>query len=145
MAATTVGVIYSGTTGRIRSVVIPDFDSQLINRALGKGEAIQIVSSATYSSLSLDGLQSFLEGITGLSPTSDRYVSIDASGNVIDIHIADPVGCADLSPYAGCSLTAHATANRTDILWNNKLLPNTPMSRSSNNLGLQSVLGRTRN
>jgi len=143
MTITSVGVVYSGTTWRIRSIIVPDDDTQLLGRSLGKGELMQNIALSTYLSVDLAGLQSLLNGLTGNSPVGDRYVSVDGSGNVVDIHIADPIGCGDASPHLGCILTAHSAAIILDILWNGKFLPNIPMSRVSNSLGLNNVLGRS--
>jgi|SRR5215469_12404833 len=138
MAVTTIGLVYSTTSWRLRSIVIPDDDTQLAGHPLGQGEAMKIVALADYSAAS--DVQGLLDGLTGHSPSGDRYISLDASGNVVDIHIADPVGCGDPSPYLDCSLVAHATAARSDLYWNGRLFPNTPMTAHANSLGLHYVL-----
>ncbi len=113
-----VGLVYSATTWRLRSVVIPENDSQLTGRAVGRGEALQIISSDTYAANPGDQLQVILNGLTGQVPSGDRYISVDSGNNVVSVHIADPAGCGDTAPQPGNSLIAHDTAVHGDLYWN---------------------------
>lgn len=90
------------------------------------GEAQLTVSTAQYNSFAgLNDIQAFVNISTGKTPTGDRYVSVDASHNVLSAHIADP-SCGDVAPQTGGSLVVHATANPRDLLWGGNLLPNIP-------------------
>ena len=126
MAVTTVGLVYSITTGRLRSIVIPDYDSDLPAHTIGRGEAMLVIPMAQYAGQSESGLQA----IIGLTPTNDRYISVDQNTNVISSHIADPVGCDDVSPYVNCTLIAHPTAKQGDYYINGVVVrPARPTTR----------------
>lgn len=112
MPASTVGLVYSQTTGRLRSIVIPDNNGELIGRKLNSGESILIISSSQFATASADGLQDMVTATTGTTPVNDRYVflkNIDSIEYVIAAVIADPVGCGDMAP-PGMTLIAHDSA-----------------------------------
>lgn len=119
MPASSVQLVYSQTTGRLRSIVVPDADRELIGRTVKSGESILIISSAEYAtaSASADGLQAMVTAITGAPPAEDRYVflqNIDSIEYVITAVIADPVGCGDMPP-PGMTLIAHDSAGTGHI------------------------------
>lgn len=117
-------IVYSAASGRVRRIIVPSGGP-----ALAGGEALLTVSQATYLGFAdLNAVQAFVTSSTGKTPANDRYVAVDASNNVLSVHIADPA-CGDVAPRAGASLVAHATANPGDLLWNGKLIPNTPVTR----------------
>jgi len=80
-------VVYSATTGRIRSVVIGS-TQDLSSVKVGKGEAKIILDNGLYGDLPT--LQSTVSLQTGLTPSNDRYAIVDPQGNVIGATIADP-------------------------------------------------------
>lgn len=127
MASTTVGLVYSNATGRIRQIVIPDNDAELSSLVMGAGQSIHVMSAAAYAGQSLEQLQATLSSITGVTPTNDRYVEVDASGNVLVAHIADPMsGDGPLTP--GATFFSHAVAQPGDLLigGGKTLLPQNP-------------------
>ncbi len=120
-------IIYSIATGRLRRVVTPS--SNLVKHS---GEGQLAVSTAQYNSFAgLDDIQAFVNALTGLTPSDDRYVSVDASYNVLSAHIADPA-CGDVAPQTGSSLfVVQAIANAGDLLWDGaNVLRNKPLSAS---------------
>ncbi len=120
-----VDIGYSIRTGRLRWIVVPSANLQ---RHSGEGQLT--VSDAQYQGFAAgtDAIQAFVNGVTGLTPSGDRYVSVDASHNVLSAHIADPAS-GDVAPQTGLPLVAHATANAGDLLWGGNLLPNAPLSK----------------
>jgi hypothetical protein len=90
------------------------------------GELTLTVADAQYGSVS--DVQLLVNAITGKTPSGDRYVSIDESGNVVASHIADPA-CGDTAPGSHTSLVLDDKAAPGDLLFGgSKLLPNTPVS-----------------
>jgi len=111
MASTTVGLIYSASTGRLRWWVIPDDDSQIANFVSpNPGEAALIVSQAQYqAAANVAGLQALVNAVSGKAPDAeDRYVDIDAGGNIAAVSFACP-NCGDVAP-SGVSRVQHANA-----------------------------------
>ena len=91
MASTTVGLIYSASTGRLRWWIVPDDDSQIAAFVSpNPGEAALIVSQAQYqAAANVAGLQALVNAASGKAPgTEDRYVDIDAGGNVAAVSFA---------------------------------------------------------
>jgi hypothetical protein len=116
-------IVYSIATGRVRRIVTPS--SHLTNHS---GEEQLTVATAQYQAFAgPDDIQAFVNTSTGLTPSGDRYVSVDASFNVLSAHIADPA-CGDVAPQTGLPLVAHATANTRDLLWGGNVLPNAPLA-----------------
>jgi hypothetical protein len=112
-------IVYSIATGRVRRIVTPSS-----NLATHSGEGQLTVSTAQYQLFTgPNDIQTFVNTSTGLTPSGDRYVSVDQSFNVLSAHIADP-GCGDVAPQTGLPLVAHATANARDLLWGGNVLPN---------------------
>lgn len=99
------GVVYSKTTGRIRSIIHPDSDSELNNIPVGIGEASIKLDNANY--LDLDTLQTFLSSITGITPSNDRYAVVDSQGVVIGAVIAD----ITIDAVPGAQLIKHPSAS----------------------------------
>jgi hypothetical protein len=111
MAASTVGLIYSRATGRLRSVVVPDTDEQINNYVPNPGEAVLIIAAAQYQTAGagIAGLQSLVNAQTGLSPaTADRGAMVDATGFVQSMHFVD-AACGDVA-FPGLTLELHPTA-----------------------------------
>lgn len=102
-------VIYSVRTGRIRRFItdgVQDDASLLVNHAPGDGEAAKLgMAIETYASL--EALQADLNKLTGLTPVNDRYVAVNADGEIDQIIIADPA-CGDA--ISGYVLIAHDSA-----------------------------------
>lgn len=93
-----VGLVYGKITGLLRRIVIPDNDSQLPMH-IGAGEAMVTISTAQYATFAgtPDAIQSYLISVTGIVPSGYRAVMIDAAGNVLSVHYADP-GCDQPHP-----------------------------------------------
>lgn len=119
-----VDVIYSRATGRVRRIINPSSPI-----AIHSGELRLVVSTIQYQSFKgLSDIQSFVTMATGKTPSDDRYVAIDASYNVLSVHIADPT-CGDIALQSRASLAIHSSANVHDLLWGrNNALPNRPLS-----------------
>lgn len=100
-----IPLIYSLNTGAVRRWAIPtnrESDESLLNAvSLGKGEGLLKIDSETYKTLgNLDLLQDFVSKQTGISPyvdgkRIDRYVVLDAQGNVTNTTFLDPL-CDDV-------------------------------------------------
>jgi hypothetical protein len=120
-------IVYSERTGRVRRVIDPqgevaDAEAYRAAISLTPGEAsIVRVKRGVYrlnrgEPVSLDTLpywQAHISAHTGITPADDRYCSVDSSGVVVAVHIADPA-CGDTSPHDGCQLVQHATAHVGD-------------------------------
>ena len=112
-----ISVVYSQTTGRIRSVVVPSQANEQIICNLLAGEALQQFNMS-YAKQDLNALQATLNQITGLIPSKDRYVMVDANGNVLSACICDSA-CGDCDPknydpqgkMVGCQMIQHDTAS----------------------------------
>jgi hypothetical protein len=98
-------VIYSATTGRIRSIIVPQGNEKISPNLLA-GEAVQQFDMSV-AKQDLNTLQASLNAITGLSPANDRFAIIDNNGNVTGAVIADP-SCGDVVP--ACQLVASPNA-----------------------------------
>lgn len=120
-------IVYSSATGRVRRIITPSS-----NLARHAGEAQLTVSTAQYNAFAdFNAIQAFVNTSTGITPSGDRYVSVDSSFNVLSAHIADPTS-GDTAPQIGASLIANAAAKVQDILWVGNLLPNTPLTSHRN-------------
>lgn len=111
MASTTVALVYSAATGRLRWWLVPDDDSQIASfQSSNAGEAVVVVSRTQYENAGgVVGLQALVNAASGKSPViEDRYVDIDAGGNVALVAFACP-NCGD-APAAGFTRVLHATA-----------------------------------
>jgi hypothetical protein len=84
MASTTVGLVYSKATGRIRSIVVPGDDAELVTRRVHPGENTLVITLAQYAaSPNPNSLQVLVNAVTGLNPTTaDRAVFINNAGFV---------------------------------------------------------------
>lgn len=111
MAATQVGLYYSVATGRLRWVLIPDDDSQLI-ASNNPGEALLAVSQAQYQTAPDNaGLQAIINAKRGAAPSADRYVLIDGASKIVNFGFLDP-SCGDAAPV-GMQIVQHDTADCT--------------------------------
>lgn len=87
--ASQIGVVYSKSTGRIRSVIVPTKDSELDSFKPQAGEEIlKFVNNGPFATL--DALQTSVTTVTGKVPVSDRYAVVSATGAVVGAIIADP-------------------------------------------------------
>ncbi len=102
-----ISVIYSQTTGRIRSVIVPQTANEQITPNLLPGEAVQQFD-ISIAKQDLNALQASLNAITGLTPTNDRFAIVDVLGNVVGATIACPA-CGDSVP--GHQLIANPAAS----------------------------------
>lgn len=112
MASTTVGLVYSAATGRLRSIVIPDNDFELTGRQIHSGEAMVIITKTQFLAAGngTAGLQSLVNAVTGLSPdTSDRAVMLDSLGFVRWVGFIC-TACGDV-PHQNFSFEFHPKAN----------------------------------
>lgn len=84
-------VIYSKNTGRIRSIIKPDKDSDLNSILTLDGEAYSIFDDKDY--VILPDLQELLNKRTGLQPKDgdDTYDVVNDKGEVVSSVIADPL------------------------------------------------------
>lgn len=107
MPATQFAVRYSQTTGRVRSWINfngpSEGDSLLSTVVPAPGEAVATFPISQYGDLPT--IQSLVNGITGMTPSGDRYAiidpsQVDANGNqlVVGALICDPDGCGDSIP-----------------------------------------------
>ena len=111
MASTTVGLIYSASTGRLRWWIVPNNDSQIAGFVSpNPGEAALIVSIDQYQAAGdVAGLQALVNAASGKAPVAeDRYVDIDAGGNIVAVTFACP-SCGD-AVAEGLSRVRHASA-----------------------------------
>lgn len=100
------GIVYSTTTGRIRSIIPPAPTQDLDNIKVGEGEEMLRLDDTSYVE-DLDQLQDIVSQQIGLVPTNDRYAVVDDTGQVVGIIIADP-SAGDYLP--GFSLIPSKTA-----------------------------------
>lgn len=113
MAATQIALVYSTSTGRLRSWIVPDEDSELDGFVpANPGEASLVITREQYDAGSdLAGLQGLINTVTGKSPINeDRYADIDAGGNVVNVLHACP-NCGDVPP-SGITRMQHDTVPR---------------------------------
>jgi len=104
-----VGIVYSAATGRLRSIVMPDTDAQLDTWLLHAGEAMLILSDAQFAPLSdVATVQAYITTQTGLTPSGDRAVTVDADGFVKRVDIVDEA--AGDTAFPGTSLIHHHRA-----------------------------------
>lgn len=105
-------VVYSKTTGRVRSYVVPQFANESVTAQTGAGEAVLTFPMAQYGNL--PAIQKLVAIATGLTPSNDRYAIVNAQGMVVGAIYADPVGCGDSlagnQKFAGDSLVASQIA-----------------------------------
>lgn len=89
MARTQVVIVYSPGQGRVRTVVIPDDDSQVVvhTRNLMPGEAVLVGTLADYQKYGPDAM---LARFLGRQPTTDRCAVVNSAGFVVGIVRADP-------------------------------------------------------
>ncbi len=121
-----VGFVHSARTGRLRSIVITDNDSELNGHRLANGEAMLVIDASVYVGLpDINTAQSLLSGAIGKVPSGDRYVSVDSGNNVLAIHFADPF-CGDVSPYRNSSLVPSDDARPGDLFIAGTLLRFSP-------------------
>lgn len=114
-----ISVIYSATTGRIRSIIVPQTANEQIQPNLLPGEAVQQFDMSV-AKQDLNALQVSLNAITGLTPSNDRFAIVDKNNNVIGAVIACPA-CGDAVP--NCQLIPSATAAPGWILSAGSLTP----------------------
>jgi hypothetical protein len=87
-----VGLIYGKITGLLRRVVHPDRVGQL-PLYVGTGEALITITDQQYATFSgLASIQSYINTITGNSPSDYHSAMIDQAYNAVSVHHADP-GC----------------------------------------------------
>jgi hypothetical protein len=111
MASTKVGLVYSATTGRLRWWIVPDDDSQITSFVSpNPGEAVLIISRGQYQAAEdVAGLQTHVNAASGKAPLAeDRYIDIDAGGNVVAVTFACP-DCGDVAA-PGLSRVNHGSA-----------------------------------
>lgn len=89
MTATVGVVVYSATTGRVRAHFAPDDDSQIQYYVIVDGEASLRIPLAQYMNSTLEQLQDAVSSATGLTPTNDRYICVDAGQNIVRADILD--------------------------------------------------------
>jgi len=97
MPVSTVALIFSGDTGRLRSWIVPDDDAQIAAYVSpNPGESVLVIPLDQYSAAAgLEALQAIVNAATGKSPGgADRYIMVDAGGNVGHALFASPA-CGD--------------------------------------------------
>jgi hypothetical protein len=101
-------VIYSTATGRVRrwlsTVDYPDAPTITAVAGALPGEAVLVVPGVA----DLLALQAAVTVACGITPSADRYVHVDALGNVVGACFADP---AIDPPLPGCTMYAHDKAD----------------------------------
>lgn len=110
MSSTAVALVYSSSTGRLRSWIVPGDDSQLHGFVpANRGEAVLVITREQYDAAAdLFSLQALINFVTGKSPSNeDRYADIDAGGNVVSVLYACP-NCGD-APSDGLTRIQHNT------------------------------------
>jgi hypothetical protein len=128
MPASSVALIYSANTGRLRWFVNPDNDSDLARITPLPGEAMLTISLAQYLSAGsgLGGLQALVNSHTGSTPANDRYAVVDGGGNVVSALFVDPL--IDRTPLPGQNFVAHSTAPPGAIYLGGVLILRTPLA-----------------
>lgn len=99
-------VVYSKTTGRVRSFIVPQFSYETVSPTTGKGEGVLGFPMSQYGNLST--LQTLVTKATGLTPANDQYAIVNNQGQVIGSIFADPQGCGD--SIQGATLVASSVA-----------------------------------
>lgn len=101
-----IGIVYSKSTGRIRWILYPDSESELLALRAGDGEAVHLSKSDTLVNDEgrplLQLLQEELNYVTGLNPdkTTDLYA-------VVDPKSGDVLGCITCDPLCGDKIDEH--------------------------------------
>lgn len=111
MPASTVALIFSASTGRLRSWIVPDNDEEIAGYSSpNPGESVLIITLSEYTAAAgVFELQALLNISTGKSPeTDDRHIMIDAGGNVGHALFAC-VACGD-SAFPGYEMRQHGAA-----------------------------------
>jgi hypothetical protein len=111
MPASFVALIFSADTGRLRSWIVPDDDNEVAAYIPpNPGESALIITIEEYAAASdLSRLQELVNAATGKSPdTDDRYIMVDAGGNVGHALFACPA-CGD-DAFPGYEMRPHANA-----------------------------------
>jgi len=116
-----VGIVYSAATGRLRSIVMPDTDAQLDTWQMHPGEAMLILSDAQFAPLSdIPAVQTYITTQTGLTPSDDRAVTVDADGFVKRVDIVDEAA-GDVA-FQGTSLIHHHRAGPGWVVFDGQFL-----------------------
>lgn len=103
-----VAVIFSKSTGRIRSIFQPEKELELNRIKLIPGEdyLILYLDEAT---IDINVLQQKVSSLTGTIPKNDRYAIVDNNGNIVGSLIADPT-CGD--KILNCTLIQSDNADK---------------------------------
>jgi hypothetical protein len=107
----TIGVFYSKTTGRVRSIMSPCVMDGTTN-PVNSGEGIIYLNDPDFAGMpDVDTIQAAVSSITGIVPAGDRVVMIDdATGLVVSNHFVCP-NCGDTA-YPGHTMMAHPAASK---------------------------------
>jgi hypothetical protein len=110
MPVTKMAVVYSLDQSRVRRIVYPDDDADLLNRPVEclPGEAVEIMDLA----VDIDFINIQISKLTGRPIKDDRYFVVDDKGKVIESFLMDPT--IDDTAKLAVPLTAQLVAK--DVL-----------------------------
>lgn len=119
-----IGLVYGRITGLLRKIVIPNSDADLSSH-VNAGEALIVVSRDQYAAMTgPDGIQAYVNSVTGTVPSGYRAAMVDEVGNAVSIHFADP-GCD--YPHSGHRLIWNSAVQKDWLLIGSRLIPSIPL------------------
>lgn len=112
-----IGVYFSTATGRVRWVLFPHTEEELI--VTNPGESMLVLSENDYERNKFN-LQDFITKLTGKIP-DDRHVLIE-DGKVLGVSYLCPL-CGDETIRGKQEFIKHETAQKGDTFINGKYVP----------------------